>query len=130
MDPHTEHTDAEFQTDLRELLFPFCEPVAIGLGKSESSTRAPLNHLLDQALFLRIKFLSGSLDVLLCRKFGVVDIDTHRGLYAEIADKLLRLVGRIAQFFRRGDVLIKPKWLCDHLKLCFAVCKRELRPQG
>jgi len=130
MNLYTEYTDAEFQTDLRQLLFPFCEPFTIRLGESESSTRALLNHLFDQALFLVIKFLSGSLDILLRRDFGIVDIDTHRGLYAEITNDLLRLVRRIAQFFRRGDVLIKREWLGDHLEFCFAACKRELGPQS
>jgi hypothetical protein len=30
----------------------------------------------------------------------MVDIDTHRGLYAEIADELRGLVRRVAQFFQ------------------------------
>lgn len=101
------YTDAEFQTDLGQLLFPYCESFAVRLGKSESSTLAISNHLLDKALFLRIKFLSRSLDILLRRDRGAVDIDTHRGLYAEIEDELLGLVGRVAQFFRWGDVLIE-----------------------
>lgn len=109
-----------------QLLFPSCELFAIRLGETETITLAFSNHPLDQALFLQVKFFPRCLDIPLSRDLGVVDIDTHRGLYGEIADELLCLVRRVTQFFRWGNILIERGGLGNHLEFCFAVCKREL----
>lgn len=87
-------------TDLLEL-------VAFVLG--ESKTRAPAisDHFGHELVLFGSQLLTGFLDILLGLEHSFVDIHAHRPFDLIVPDKLLGLVGSIAELLGGGNVLIE-----------------------